>query len=174
MPVAAVLALILLFFRGRSPRGQSATPAAQAAQKAQAHAHRAAKRAAQTNHPADHAAAADAADRAAVLTHHAATQAQHAAMVPAPWPSVVPKDLPPWPSGWKPMQPPSGAVVARAWQLLAPLWKRGAGSKAVEQTGGKWVTYVAADMGAGKRGVTAWVAKSEPVHEHRDQPVANA
>lgn len=174
--MGTLLALMLLFALGRqqSSRAPSATPAAHAAVKAQAQAHTAAAKAAATNHPADHAAAAKAATHAAVLTNKAAAQATHAASVTVPWPTAVPRDLPPWPAGWRPDHPPPAPVVARAWQLLPVLWRKGAGTRVVEHTAGRWVSYVATDMGKGVKGVTAWRAKSEPAPARRDQPVANA
>jgi hypothetical protein len=76
---------------------------------------------------------------------------------PKPWPQPVPPSIPPWPgSGWtadvNPGPPPE--VVARAQQLLLGLWglrgaanpgkqAQGAGNYAQEQTGGRWITYVA-------------------------------
>lgn len=77
-----------------------------------------------------------------------------------PWPSVVPRGLPPFPgAGWTPDNPPSPAVVQRAWSLLGPLWaKRGGqpGATQTEQTAGRWITYQAAAMGGGKKGVVAF------------------
>jgi len=172
MGTVTLLALLLLFAAGKG-RGPSATPAAQAAARAQRDAAHAAAKASKTNNPADHQRAAQAAHKAAVLTNHAASQATAAKDVPIPWPAAVPKDLPSWPSGWKPAQPPSPAVVARAWQLLAPLWKKGQGSKAVEQTAGRWTTYVAQYTSPGVKGVTAWLPKNEPARPQRDQPVSN-
>lgn len=84
----------------------------------------------------------------------AATQ-NASARVPPPWPQTVPRGLPAFPGpGWAPWQPPPPAVVARANQLLPELWRFGAGTRKVEQTGGVWTTYLATQMGA-KRGVTA-------------------
>lgn len=77
-----------------------------------------------------------------------------------PWPAVVPKGLPPFPgAGWTPDQPPSPAVVQRAWALLAPLWQKGGGrpgATQTEQTAGRWITYQAVQMAQGKRGVVAF------------------
>jgi hypothetical protein len=176
--MGAILALVMLFALARASGGSrsapSATPAAHAAVKAQHHAHAAAAKAAQTNKPADHAAAAQAATKAAVLTNKAAAQATHAASQPPPWPQAVPPGLPPWPSGWKPDHPPPKAVVDRSWQLLPVLWQKGKGTRVVENTAGRWISYVATDMGKGVKGVTAWRAKAEPPPPKRDQPIANA
>ena len=77
-----------------------------------------------------------------------------------PWPSVVPKGLPAFPgSGWTPDQPPSPAVVQRAWALLAPLWQKNGGrpgATQTEQTAGRWITYQAVQMTGGKKGVVAF------------------
>lgn len=88
-----------------------------------------------------------------------ATQAQQlkaASTAAAPWPAAKPPDLPPFPAGWEPDVPPPPAVVTRAWQLLPILWKKGKGSKALETIKGRWITFVAADHGGGKKGVTAF------------------
>lgn len=74
---------------------------------------------------------------------------------PKPWPQVVPAGLPPFPGGWEPDEPPPQSVQNRASQLLAPLWKRGPGSKKTEKTAGRWITYQAQQMGK-KRGVVAF------------------
>ena len=97
----------------------------------------------------------------------AATQ-NAAARVPPPWPQTVPKGLPPFPGpGWKAWAPVPPAVVARANQLLPELWRSGAGTRKVEQTGGVWTTYLATPMGT-KRGVTAHKLIATP------GPIANA
>lgn len=75
-----------------------------------------------------------------------------------PWPQVMPTGLPPFPLGWEPYEPPSGAVVARAAELLPQLWKGGAGTFKVEKTAGVWVLYRASQMGD-KRGVVAYREK---------------
>lgn len=89
-----------------------------------------------------------------------AQQLQAAVKAAPPWPAAKPPDLPPWPSGWEPDKPPPPAVVTRAWQLLPILWKKGKGTKAVETTKGRWITYVAEDHGGGKKGVTAYRVKA--------------
>lgn len=76
-----------------------------------------------------------------------------------PFPQVIPRGLPPFPGGWVPFEPPSPAVVARANALLPELWRGGAGTFKVEQTGGVWVYYRATPMGD-KRGVVAFKEKS--------------
>lgn len=76
---------------------------------------------------------------------------------PQPWPQAMPAGLPPFPSGWQADQPPPAAVVNRAWQLLAELWKSGKpGAIKTEQTGGRWITYQAQLHAEGKKGVTAY------------------
>lgn len=87
------------------------------------------------------------------------TPATVPASTAAPWPQVIPRGLPPFPSGWVPFEPPSAAVVARAQALLPELWRGGAGTFKVEQTGGLWVYYRATPMGE-KRGVVAFKEKS--------------
>lgn len=72
-----------------------------------------------------------------------------------PWPQSVPPGLPPFPGGWEPDEPPGAGVVARATALLPTLWRYGAGSRKTEQTSGRWITYVATQMGP-KRGVVAY------------------
>ena len=76
-----------------------------------------------------------------------------------PWPQVMPRGLAPFPSGWVPFEPPSGAVVARANELLPLLWQGGPGTFKVEQTAGVWVYYRATPMGD-KKGVVAFREKS--------------
>lgn len=105
--------------------------------------------------------------KAMAASHEAAkklsTQAQQltaATKAAAPWPAAKPPDLPPFPVGWEPDLPPPPAVVTRAWQLLPVLWKKGKGSKAVETIKGRWITFVAADHGGGKKGVTAFRIKA--------------
>lgn len=84
-----------------------------------------------------------------------AKQASAAQKAPPPWPTFLPPGLPAFPGGWEPDEPPSSAVVARAWQLLPVLWTHGAGTRTTEFVGGKWVTFVAAMHGM-KKGVTAF------------------
>jgi hypothetical protein len=92
------------------------------------------------------------------------------ANTPPAWPQGRPADLPPWPSGWTPANPPGGAVVTRAWQLLPVLWARGLGASQAENTAGQWIMYVASWMNAAKtmKGVVAFKPKPTAA------PVANA
>ncbi len=76
-----------------------------------------------------------------------------------PWPQAVPAGLPEWPGGWEPDEPVGAGVAARAAALLPQLWAHGEGTRKTEQTAGRWVTYVARGMGAGKRGVVAFRPK---------------
>jgi hypothetical protein len=79
---------------------------------------------------------------------------------PAPWPQVVPTDLPRFPgAGWEYDEPPPPAVVARARQLVQQLWTNGAGTTKTEQTGGRWITYRAEKVRSGKQGVVAYRLK---------------
>lgn len=80
---------------------------------------------------------------------------------PAPWPQVVPGDLPRFPgSGWEYDEPPPKAVQQRAGQLLTQLWRSGAGTFKTEQTAGRWITYRAEKVRSGKQGVVAYRLKS--------------
>ena len=83
------------------------------------------------------------------------TPAPKPVTAPVPWPAAVPKDLPVFPMGWEPDQPPPPAVQARAATLLKVLWARGAGARQTEKTGGRWITYQAQPMGT-KKGVVAY------------------
>lgn len=77
-----------------------------------------------------------------------------------PWPQVVPSGLPPFPgSGWEYDEPPPAAVQQRAGQLLQQLWNRGSGAWKTEQTAGRWITYQAAVVASGKKGVVAFRQK---------------
>lgn len=76
---------------------------------------------------------------------------------PAPWPQVLPPDLPPFPGrGWEYDEPPPRAVQQRAGQLVHELWARGKGSSKTEQTAGRWITYQAQIVRSGKKGVVAY------------------
>ena len=88
----------------------------------------------------------------------AAQKAQAKAQAqPAPWPQVMPAGLPAFPAGWQADNPPPPAVVNRAWQLLADLWKSGKpGAYKTEQTAGRWITYQAQLHAGNKKGVTAY------------------
>lgn len=77
--------------------------------------------------------------------------------VAPPWPVAPPTSLPPFPGpDWEYDEPPSAAVVQRAYALLDSLWARGAGAGTVEMTAGHYVGYKSEIMANGKRGVTAW------------------
>ena len=92
--------------------------------------------------------------------HPATALPAHAPVVPVAWPQAVPKELPPWPSGWEPDTPVPAAEVTRAKQLLPELWKGGkAGKYKTEQTAGKWVTYLAFVPKKGMKGVAAFRVK---------------
>jgi peptidoglycan hydrolase-like protein with peptidoglycan-binding domain len=82
--------------------------------------------------------------------------------VPPPWPQKLPTDLPPFPAGWMPDQPPPQAVQARAKQLLPTLWAGGtAGQRKVEKTTGRWITYRGEHVGPAKsKGVVAYRLKN--------------
>src|SRR5580692_307492 len=97
----------------------------------------------------------------------APTTAPVATPVVAPtFPAPPPPSLPAWPDGWVADDPPPKEVVARAWALLPTLWAKGVGTRQVEMTGGRWLTYVAQLHGT-MRGVTAFRVKGTP-------PAANA
>lgn len=77
-----------------------------------------------------------------------------------PWPQVVPEGLPAFPGpGWEYDEPPPIAVKQRAGQLVSALWKGGAGTFRTEQTASRWITYQAAIVASGKRGVVAFRQK---------------
>lgn len=93
------------------------------------------------------------------------TMAPAPAPVPAPntpppaWPSAVPSDLPPFPGpAWQP-HPQPARVASRAQALLPQLWRNGAGTYVIEQAGGDWVAFQAAQMGT-KKGVVAFVPRN--------------
>lgn len=138
-----------------APMAASPAPAAQA----QAQAHAAAAQAVKKPTPTNIHTAFAASDAAKKKLAQQAQEIRAAVKAPAPWQAALPKDLPPWPAGWEPDTPPPSAVVTRAWQLLPVLWKQGKGSKKVETIKGRWITFVAADHGGGKKGVTAFRVK---------------
>jgi len=76
-----------------------------------------------------------------------------------PWPQVVPSGLPAFPSGWEYDEPPPAEVRARAKALLDSLWSTGQGSKVVEQTAGRWITYRSEITKGNKHGVVAYRVK---------------
>lgn len=75
------------------------------------------------------------------------------------WPQAVPPSLPAFPNGWEYDEPPPSEVRARAKALLDPLWKTGQGSKLVEQTAGRWITYRAEITRGQKHGIVAYRLK---------------
>lgn len=78
-----------------------------------------------------------------------------------PWPQALPSNLPPFPGpGWEYDEPPPRAVVQRAGQLVSQLWAKGKGAHRTEQTAGRWITYQAATVASGKRGVVAFREKA--------------
>jgi len=111
--------------------------------------------------PAAAAANANAAQQKADQAAQTAVLARKAAVAPAPWPSVSPTGLPPFPSGWKP-HPRPGTVAVRAMQLLPVLWARGKGSHVVEKANGEWTAFKAQETSPGKKGVTAWLPSAQP------------
>jgi hypothetical protein len=157
----AVLLLLMILARGG---GAAASSAKQALPERAAQAHvdavKAQRQAQRTGNPADIARAHQAA-RNAATAKQAANAATRAAKTPHPWPQAAPRGLPPFPGGWQPDEPPAQPVVTRAWQLLPVLWGKGAGTKKVELTSGRWITYVAAPVAQGKRGVVAYRVRSE-------------
>ncbi len=73
-----------------------------------------------------------------------------------PVPAGMPPGLPAFPGpGWVPDSPPPAAVVSRAVALLPQLWGQGQGTHVTEQTGGRWITYLATMIGT-KRSVVAY------------------
>lgn len=109
-------------------------------------------------------------------------------------PSTVPVRAAPWnpPAGvpafpgpsWEPDSPVGPGVASRAAQLLSELWRYGAGTTKVEQTGGRWIAYRATPMGS-KHGVVAYRLRSEapspatvptsytPAASHPAQPLSS-
>jgi hypothetical protein len=76
------------------------------------------------------------------------------------WAQSVPKDLPKFPDGWEPANPPTKSQQARAWALLKPLWKKGKGALVSEKTDGEWITYQAFVPKKGMKGVSVWRVKA--------------
>lgn len=157
MGVIALLALLMLMHEARTKGGAPLPPVPYTpgdqhpVAAAHQHARKTRQRAAETGHPADVKAAEKAADTAVK------TQAQYKTATASP--SPVPAGLPAFPAGWQPDQPPPPAVVSRASALLPVLWAKGAGATKTEQTAGRWITYQAQAMGAGKKGVVAFRVK---------------
>jgi hypothetical protein len=75
------------------------------------------------------------------------------------WPQVVPPGLPAFPAGWEYDEPPPAEVRARAKALLDQLWKSGQGTKLVEQTAGRWITYRSEITRGNKHGIVAYRIK---------------
>lgn len=128
--------------------------------------------------PADNAAdraasEAEAARERSEAADRAAKESQRAETMPPAWPVAVPTDLPPFPSGWTFAEPVPPAVRTRAWQLLQSLWSKGKGSKAVELTGGEWITYRAEITKGNKRGVVAYRTK-RPLAPAPGKPASSA
>lgn len=170
MGVIALLLFVMLAVQGR--RDQSGTPHPtgldpvppdihDAADRARREAARKQRQAANTGHPADQKAASAAQKTAQQLTKASQAVTQAAAAAPAPWPAAPPSGLAPWPSGWEFAVPTPQAAVIRANQLIPVLWKKGKGTRTVENTAGQWLSYVASPMGAGGkiRGVVVYRQK---------------
>lgn len=151
------LGLLLLILLHKAQDKFSPASASTAAAEAKARADAAAREAAEAARRGEAAKAAEKAREAAAHANEA-KNLDKAAKTPVPWPQALPKDLPPWPSGWSPAAPVTSAMVARAFQLLPELWARGAGAWKPEKTGDRWVVYQAQQMGA-KRGVVAFTPK---------------
>lgn len=84
-------------------------------------------------------------------------------VTPVSWPTAAPRGLPAFPGGWEPDSPPPAAVRVRAEQLLPELWTSGKpGARTLEQTEGRWITYLAFRPSAGKKGVAAYRIKGNP------------
>lgn len=174
--VALILILLAKAQKGAGSLFGPPTPAA-AANDAQAKAAQAAADAAAAAKAGDHATAAQ---KSAEANQHAQTAASaaRAARTPPPWPQVLPGELPAFPgAGWHPASPVTGAMAARAWQLLAQLWEHGEGTWKAEKTGDRWVVYKAAQTSPGKKGVVAYTtaqisqpADSEPSAMHAQAP----
>ncbi len=63
----------------------------------------------------------------------------------APFPSVMPAGLPPFPSGWTPAKPLTSSIIQRAQVLLQTLHT---GERKTEQTDdGRWITYLKTKSG---------------------------
>lgn len=77
----------------------------------------------------------------------------------APFPTVMPNGLPPFPSGWTPAKPLSSSIIQRAQLLLTTM---NVGERKTEQADdGRWITYLKSrDSSSGRVGVTAWQPKT--------------
>lgn len=181
MGTMALLLFLMLLDKGTA---SSVAPVMAAHKRAK----RARDRAKQTGHPADVAAANQAQAEADATQHahdvstgktppmtHTSTPTHLPAGIPAsapPWPQAMPRDLPPFPEGWEADQPPSSAVVQRANALLPQLWAYGPGTHKTEQTAGRWTTYLATAMPAGRKGVTAWRPRIVPATMPAPEPTS--
>jgi murein L,D-transpeptidase YcbB/YkuD len=152
------IGLLFLILLAKAQQVFSPKAANQAADDAAKKAADAAKAAAAAAAAGDHATAAQKSSEAQAHAKQA-QQLSTAAKTPAPWPQVVPNDLPPFPTGWAPASPVTSAMVARAFQLLPQLWAHGAGTWKPEKTGATWVIYQAQQMGD-KQGVVAFTPKA--------------
>jgi len=153
---------ILALFAILLAKAQKILAPAGAANEHQQAANQAASQAADAAARGDHATAAA---KSAEAAQHAATAATAAKAVrtPPPWPQVVPAGLPPFPGpDWRPASPVTGAMAARAWQLLPQLWAHGEGTWKTEKTGDRWVTYKAAHTSPDKKGVVAYTTAAQP------------
>jgi hypothetical protein len=72
---------------------------------------------------------------------------------------------------WRPANPVTGAMSARAWQLLPQLWAHGEGTWKTEKTGDRWVTYKAAHTSPDKKGVVAYTTAVQPAAAAAPGPV---
>lgn len=156
--MSAFLFLMLMMLAARQGGGALTSSTPLAAQAAHAQIEATVKQTQAKTDPSKRAEAAKAQKKADDLTKAAQQQAK-AKAAPAPWPQAMPAGLPPFPAGWEFDAPPPQAVQTRAWQLLPQLWKTGAGSRKTEQTAGRWITYQAQLMKAGKKGVVAFRVK---------------
>ncbi len=158
--MSAFLILMLLLLANRQGGGLlTSTPLAAQAAHAQIEATVKQTAAKGSADPKKHVAAAAAQKKADDLTKAAQKQTQSKTQA-VPWPQAIPPGLPPFPAGWEFDAPPPQVVQNRAWQLLPQLWKTGAGTRKTEQTAGRWITYRAENMKAGKKGVVAYRPKA--------------
>jgi len=158
--MSAFLILMLLLLANQKGGGllTSSTPLAAQAAHAQIEATVKQTAAKGSADPKKHVAAAAAQKKADDLTKAAQKQTQSKTQA-VPWPQAIPPGLPPFPGGWEFDAPPPQVVQNRAWQLLPQLWKTGQGTRKTEQTAGRWITYRAENMKAGKKGVVAYRPK---------------
>lgn len=86
------------------------------------------------------------------------------APAPPKWPVDPPKELPPFPQGWTPCTSLTPGIVTRANVLFGQMK---AGEKRTEVTDGRWITYLAQQVGA-RRAVVAFCLKND-----KDAPPPN-